>query len=84
MADNPPAPWVREVYLNKLRDDLNSWEYFGDHRGHEFQRMAQALHRLPEGPAFIDELAQKSDASEAKKLVEYYRAADAPTSSNAP
>jgi hypothetical protein len=60
IADQPPAPWVRQLYVEKLR------QYFGNKYAHppvrDAGRIARLFQRLEGGPAltteFRDELEQ--------------------------
>ena len=61
VADEPPAPWVRRVYLEKLRFYLE-WPSQVD-----WARTASLLARLPEGPEFAatipDETRRRLEAA---------------------
>jgi hypothetical protein len=45
IADDPPAPWVRAIYMRKFEDYLR-WKWLGDDDG----RIVRLLQKLPEGP----------------------------------
>jgi hypothetical protein len=53
VLENPPAPWVRSIYLEKLRRYLLSW-----YSQNEPERLAQLLMRLPERESLLDALAK--------------------------
>jgi beta-glucanase (GH16 family) len=49
LVETPPAPWVREVYLEKLRLGLHDWWW----RDRHFPRLAALLKALPEGEEIV-------------------------------
>jgi hypothetical protein len=49
MAKNPPAPWVREMYLQKLQD----WLWFGYFSSGNQLEMIRLLKKLPERTALL-------------------------------
>jgi hypothetical protein len=54
IADDPPAPWVRSIYLQKFRNHLSRYEY-GDPEEVP-KKLARLLKQLPEGPELVDDL----------------------------
>ena len=67
VAGQPPAPWVRSIYLAKLRIRLGSW-YLADE---ELIRAAKILKRIPEGRAWVEELPQQ-ERGPFRRLKEFY------------
>jgi hypothetical protein len=53
MVQRPPAPWVRQVYLNKLRELMRLW---GVWHAVDVGRVGALLTTLPEGPTLLREL----------------------------
>jgi hypothetical protein len=60
MQRMPTAPWVREIYLRKLRDQWNNARS-ADHD--ELWRLARLLAHLPEGDDILKEMEQNEHAS---------------------
>ncbi len=64
VADQPPAPWVRQVYLGKLENYLAR-------PGHvDWARTARLLARLPEGPALAARLGDDARAKLERHVLE--------------
>jgi hypothetical protein len=55
MAEKPPAPWVRALYLQRLRDLFQSWDYHWND-DQIADRLAYVLARLPEGRTIFEKL----------------------------
>jgi hypothetical protein len=54
IADNPPASWVRAIYMRKFGDYIRSkWIDKDD------KHLVELLKRLPEGPGLLDELVRE-------------------------
>jgi hypothetical protein len=68
IADTSAAPWVRVMYLNKLRDALP----FG-YQDREFPRARALLRRLLESPALVEELEREGAADTVEELKRYMR-----------
>jgi hypothetical protein len=68
IAVRPPAPWVREVYLKRLRDALGSRFWI---REEELPRLGRLLWELPEGPELLAESERGEDWFLPEKLRPY-------------
>jgi hypothetical protein len=65
IADQPPAPWVRSIYLEKLRNLLHS-----PYSISESKRVAKLLIRLPEGKEVLEALGGSEEDFLRQKLQE--------------
>jgi hypothetical protein len=64
IAADPPAPWVRSLYMAKFRNYLRSWYSQSDR---EAPRIASLLGQLPEGPALAEEMAREGHLGDSLK-----------------
>jgi hypothetical protein len=51
IVDEPPAPWVRSIFIKKFKNYLGSWDAY-----HQMDGVARVLTRLPEKEQILEEL----------------------------
>ena len=55
VVEKPPAPWVREIYVEKLDQFLYSYHHLYSYPQSYLKRLLPLLQQLPEGPSLIEE-----------------------------
>jgi hypothetical protein len=62
VVEKPPAPWVREIYVEKLDQFLYSYHQLYSYPQLYLKRLLPLLQRLPEGPILIEEHREMIEA----------------------
>lgn len=53
VATRPETPdWLRDLYVQKLRDQMADWNWF-DHHKHDLSRLHELLERIPTGKEIV-------------------------------
>jgi hypothetical protein len=63
VVEKPPAPWVREIYVEKLDQFLHAYHELYSYPRTYLKRLLPLIQRLPEGPSLIEEHREMIEAA---------------------